>query len=47
MNMKSIEQTNKAEHFMPWVIIRTLLSTQSRFYLQNCFHLALQQRIIR
>ncbi|XP_046801145.1 uncharacterized protein LOC111681677 [Lucilia cuprina] len=46
MNMKSIEETNKAEHFMPWVIIRTLLSTQSRFYLQNCFHLALQQRII-
>ena len=32
---------------MPWVIIRTLLSTQSRFYLQNCFHLALQQRMIR
>ncbi|XP_073826678.1 chromosome associated protein D3 isoform X2 [Musca autumnalis] len=45
-NLKSIEQTNKAEHFMPWVIIRTLLSTQSRFYLQNCFHLALQQKMI-
>uniref|UniRef100_A0A1I8N774 Uncharacterized protein n=1 Tax=Musca domestica TaxID=7370 RepID=A0A1I8N774_MUSDO len=45
-NLKSIEQTNKAEHFMPWVIIRTLLSTQSRFYLQNCFHLALQHKMI-
>uniref|UniRef100_A0A1I8PIM8 Uncharacterized protein n=2 Tax=Stomoxys calcitrans TaxID=35570 RepID=A0A1I8PIM8_STOCA len=45
-NLKSIEQTNKAEHFMPWAIIKTLLSTQSRFYLQNCFHLALQQRMI-
>uniref|UniRef100_A0A1B0ANX6 Condensin complex subunit 1 C-terminal domain-containing protein n=1 Tax=Glossina palpalis gambiensis TaxID=67801 RepID=A0A1B0ANX6_9MUSC len=46
LNIKGIDQSNRPEHFMPWVIIRTMLSTQSRFYLQNCFHLALHQRML-
>ncbi|XP_055837602.1 uncharacterized protein LOC129906003 [Episyrphus balteatus] len=46
VNIKGIDQTNKAEHFMPWVIIRTLLITQSRLYLQYSFHLALKKQMI-
>ncbi|XP_067624836.1 uncharacterized protein Cap-D3 [Eurosta solidaginis] len=46
VNMRGIDQSNQAEHFMPWVIIRTMISTQPRLYLQECFHLALQQRLI-
>nr|XP_014103262.1 uncharacterized protein LOC106627609 isoform X1 [Bactrocera oleae] len=45
-NMRGIDQSNQAEHFMPWVIIRTMLSTQPRLYLQQCFHMALQQRLL-
>ncbi|XP_053957875.1 uncharacterized protein LOC128863016 [Anastrepha ludens] len=45
-NMRGIDQSNQAEHFMPWVIIRTMLSTQPRLYLQTCFHTALQQRFL-
>ncbi|CAD7000098.1 unnamed protein product [Ceratitis capitata] len=45
-NLSGIDQSNKAEHFMPWVIIRTMLSTQPRLYLQTCFHTALQQRML-
>ncbi|XP_055920724.1 condensin-2 complex subunit D3 [Eupeodes corollae] len=46
LNIKGIDQTNKAEHFMPWVIIRTLLITQSRMYLQYSFHMALKMQMI-
>ncbi|XP_017476696.1 PREDICTED: uncharacterized protein LOC108366748 [Rhagoletis zephyria] len=46
VNMRGIDQSNQAEHFMPWVIIRTMLSTQPRLYLQMCFHMALQQRML-
>ncbi|XP_054082584.1 uncharacterized protein LOC105219195 isoform X2 [Zeugodacus cucurbitae] len=45
-NLRGIDQSNQAEHFMPWVIIRTMLSTQPRLYLQQCFHMALQQRCL-
>ncbi|XP_055376389.1 condensin-2 complex subunit D3 [Condylostylus longicornis] len=45
-NIKGIEQSNQAEHFMPWVIVRVLLSTQRRKHLQNCINSAIKNEAI-